>query len=162
MSWPDRLPRRTLLAGAMLALAGCALTPVHAPGGAATALFGQVRPTDPRTPEDFAFNRRLAERLGPEGGRYTLAYSLRIAAVSQAENPEEVTTRHTLNGTADYTLTDPAGQIVAQGQTSNFTGFSTTGTTVAALAADADARMRLAVILADQVVTRLIAAVAAP
>ena len=160
---PDRRLLLTAAAAtAALALAGCGLTPVHAPGSGANALFGQVRPIDPRNFDDFAFNRRIGERLGPDGGAYTLAYVLRVGAVPQGITPDEVTTRYSLNGTADFTLTDSAGHVVTEGRVSNFTSFSATGTTVASLAADVDARERLARMLADQVVTRLLAATAAP
>ena len=78
----------------------------------------------------------------------------------QAITPDEVTTRFSLNGTAAYRLTDAAsGAVVAQGEVSNFTSHSTVGTVIATTAAEADARGRLAVMLADQVVTRLLATV---
>ena len=166
MSWSDARParrpnRRAVLAGglALLTLSACGLTPVYGPGGAATRLWGQVRPADPRSIDDFAFNRRLAERLGGEGDTYALDYRLRVGVVAQGITPDEVTTRYSLNGTADFTLTDASGAQVVAGQVSNFTSYSTTGTTVATLAAEADARGRLARMLADQVVTRLLAAV---
>ncbi|MCQ0969448.1 LPS assembly lipoprotein LptE (plasmid) [Paracoccus sp. TK19116] len=157
MSWRNGTRRGFLLA-ALLALAACELTPVYGTGGAATKLFGQVRPADPQTADDFAFNRRISERLGPEGDAYALGYSLRIAVVPQAITPDAVTRRYSLNGTAQFTLTDQSGQLVTRGQVSNFTSYSTTGTTIATLAAEADARERLARMLADQVVTRLLAA----
>lgn len=162
MSWPDRAScnatRRLVLLAALLGLAGCALTPVYGTGGAATRLFGQLRPADPQTADDFAFNRRIGERLGPEGDAYALGYTLRIAVVPQAITPDAVIRRYSLNGTASFTLTDAAGQPVTRGQVSNFTSYSTTGTTIATLAAETDARERLARMLADQVVTRLLAA----
>lgn len=161
LSWSNtqsRLPRRALLAG-LLALSACGLQPVYGPGGAASKLFGQVRPADPGTPEEFIFNRRVAERLGPEGGAYALDYTLRIGAVAQGITPDEITTRYSLNGSADFRLTDAAtGATLTQGQVSSFTSYSTTGTTVATLTAEYDARQRLARMLADQVVTRLLAA----
>ncbi|TRW98608.1 hypothetical protein FNJ84_03345 [Paracoccus sp. M683] len=154
----SRLPRRALLA-AVLALAACGLQPVYGPGGAASKLFGQVRPVDPDTPDAFIFNHRIAERLGPEGEAYALDYTLRIGAVAQGVTPDEITTRYSLNGSADFRLTDNAtGATVTQGQVSTFTSYSTTGTTVATLTAEYDARQRLARMLADQVVTRLLAA----
>ena len=156
MSSPSRTRRALLLAG-LLALAGCELTPVYGTGGAATRLFGQVRPADPQTADDFAFNRRISERLGPEGTDYALDYTLRIAVVPQAITPDAVIRRYSLNGTAEFTLKDGSGQPVIRGQVSNFTSYSTTGTTIATLAAETDARERLARMLADQVVTRLLA-----
>ena len=152
--------RRAALAVALLA-AGCGVTPVYGPGGAGTRLHGQVRVADPQTADDYAFLRRLTERLGPaETGRYDLAYTLRVAVLPQAITPDEVTTRFSLNGTATYRLTDSAtGATVAQGEVSNFTSHSTVGTVIATNAAEQDARNRLAVMLADQVVTRLLATV---
>lgn len=150
--------RRAILAAA-LAVAACGFTPVYGPGGAGTRLQGQVRVADPVTADDYAFLRRMTERLGPtRDARYQLAYSLRIAVVPQAITPDEVTTRFSLNGTAVYTLTDSnSGTTVAQGEVSNFTSHSTVGTVIATSAAEQDARQRLAIMLADQVVTRLLA-----
>lgn len=152
--------RRAALAVALLA-AGCGFAPVYGPGGAGTRLHGQVRVADPQTADDYAFLRRLTERLGPaETGRYDLAYTLRVAVLPQAITPDEVTTRFSLNGTATYRLTDSAtGATVAQGEVSNFTSHSTVGTVIATNAAEQDARNRLALMLADQVVTRLLATV---
>ncbi|MCF3974178.1 LPS assembly lipoprotein LptE [Paracoccus salsus] len=160
MSSPDRLTRRAALCG-LLALTGCGLTPVYGPQGAGTRLFGKVRPRDPQTYQDFGFNQRLAERLGPDGDAiYDLDYRLSVGVVPQAITPDEVTTRYSLNGTADFALTDAAGRKLAEGRVSSFTSYSTTGTTIATLAAEGDARERLARMLADQVVTRLLAAAA--
>ncbi|WP_265501721.1 LPS assembly lipoprotein LptE [Paracoccus beibuensis] len=151
---PDR---RTALLG-LLALGGCGLTPVYGPGGGGTRLWGKVRPRDPDTPIDFIFNRRLAERLGGEDAAiYDLDYQISIGVVSQAITTDEVTTRYSLNGTADFALTGPGDVVVTRGRVSSFTSYSTTGTTVSTLAAEGDARERLATMLADQVVTRLLA-----
>ena len=55
-------------------------------------------------------------------------------------------------------LTDSAsGAEVTRGQVSTFTSYSTTGTTIATMSAEQDAHDRLARMLADQVVTRLLA-----
>ena len=147
--------------GALLLAAGCGFTPVYAPGGGGGKLWGQVRVDDPVTTDDYAFLRRMTERLGPtESGRYALSHTLRIAVVPQAITPDEVTTRFSLNGTAAWRLVDTAsGATVAQGEVSNFTSHSTVGTVIATSAAEQDARQRLAVMLADQVVTRLLAQV---
>lgn len=153
MSWSRRA---VLLAG--LALAACGFAPVYGPGGTGTRLQNKVRTADPRTPDDFAFAGRIAERLGPDGSSYELDWQLRIAVVPQAITPDEITTRYSLNGTASYVLTDiGSGRAVARGQVSSFTSYSTTGTTIATLAAEQDAHKRLSQLLADQVVTRLLA-----
>ena len=153
------LTRRSVL-GATLALAACGFTPAYGPGGAGTRLHGQVRVADPVTPDDYAFLRRMTERLGPDqSARYALSYQLRIAVVPQAITPDEVTTRYSLNGTAAFRLTEiGSGRVVSQGEVSNFTSHSAVGSVVATMAAEQDARDRLAVMLADQVMTRLLAA----
>lgn len=154
-------PDRRLALLGLLALGGCGLTPVYGPGGGGTRLRGKVRPRDPDTPIDFIFNRRLAERLGPEEAAvFDLDYQISVGVVSQAITTDEVTTRYSLNGTADFALTGPGGTQLAQGRVSSFTSYSTTGTTISTLAAESDARERLAVMLADQVVTRLLAVAA--
>ena len=154
---PDR---RMALLG-LLALGGCGLTPVYGPGGGGSRLWGRVRPRDPDTPIDFAFNRRLAERLGPEESAvFGLDYRISVGVVPQAITTDEVTTRYSLNGTADFALTGADGTQLAQGRVSSFTSYSTTGTTISTLAAEGDARERLAIMLANQVVTRLLAVAA--
>ena len=155
---PDR---RAVLLGllAVSGLAACGLSPVYGPGGGGGKLFGKVRPRDPDTPLDFVFNRRLAERLGPEDAAvYDLDYQINAGVVAQAITPDEVTPRYSLNGTADFALTGPDGAVITRGRVSSFTSYSTTGTTISTLAAEGDARERLALMLADQVVTRLLAA----
>ncbi|MFO1164206.1 MAG: LPS assembly lipoprotein LptE [Paracoccus sp. (in: a-proteobacteria)] len=158
MSWS----RRGILAGGLagaLVLAACGFSPVYGPGGTGGKLFGQIRAADPSTPDEYTFAGRIAERLGPDqAARFALAYKLRIAVVPQAITLDEVTTRYSLNGTADFVLTEAAsGQEVTRGQVSTFTSYSTTGTTIATMSAEQDAHDRLARMLADQVVTRLLA-----
>lgn len=154
MSWS----RRAFILGT-LAVAACGFAPVYGPGGTGTRLQGKVRTADPKTPDDFAFAGRIAEQLGPDSAAvYELTWQLRIAVVPQAITPDEITTRYALNGSADYILTETATQrAIARGQVSSFTSYSTTGTTIATMAAEQDAHERLARLLADQVVTRLLA-----
>lgn len=153
--------RRNILRAGLLAgvggLAACGFTPVYGPGGPGTKLFGKVRAADPKTVDDFAFVRRVTERLGPpQDASYDLEYQLLIAVVPQAITPDEITTRYSLNGSAEFVLRDRSnGQIAAKGQVNNFTSYSTTGTTIATMSAEQDAHDRLAFMLADQVITRL-------
>lgn len=154
MSWS----RRGFILGALM-VAACGFSPVYGPQGTGGRLFGKIRTADPKTPDDFAFAGRIAERLGPENGAaYQLDWTLSIAVVAQAITPDEITTRYSLNGTANFRLTDTAtGKQITNGQVSNFSSYSTTGTTIATMAAEQDAHRRLALMLADQVVTRLLA-----
>lgn len=157
MSWS----RRAVLFSGVGFLAACGFTPVYGPGGVGTKLFGKVRTIDPKTIDDFAFNRRITERLGPlTDAQFELAYTQRIAVVPQAITSDQITTRYALNGSLDFKLTETAtGRVVAKGQVNNFTSYSTTGTTIATTTAEQDAHDRLAYMLADQVITRLYAAV---
>jgi LPS-assembly lipoprotein len=143
-----------------LALAACGFTPALAPGGAATALLGTVYVQDPTDKNGFDLVERLEERLGrPESPRYDLAYTITTETVGVGFTTDNQITRYNLKGAIDYTLTDRAsGTRVAGGRVQSFTAYAATGSTVAGLAAEEDAGLRLMRILADQIVTRLIAA----
>ena len=150
---------RKLLPVAALALAACNMTPAYGPGGTGTALQGHVALAEPTDVDGFSLNRRLSDRLGPvEAAKWKLDYRLTTAVVAQGITPDDVTTRYSLNGTVDFALTDIAtGAAVTQGRVSSFTSYSATGTTIATLSSERDAHERLMVMLADQIVTRLLA-----
>lgn len=165
MSWSDR--RSFLLLLAPLALAACGFTPALAPdgasGGAVASIRGSVRADDPKDRNAFDFVARIEERLGrPSDARYALSYTIRTDTTGVAVTADNRTTRYDLRGALEYRLTEPAtGAEIASGRVHGFTGYAATGSTVALLAAEEDAARRLMVILADQVVTRLVAAMAA-
>ncbi len=158
MSLSDR--RTFLLALVALPLSACGFTPAYAPGGAGTALRGQVRLDDPRSNIDFDFVAAMEERLGRgEAPRYALAYSFAVIARGNAQVAGLGETRIALVGTVTYSLTEIAtGQVLTSGSVRNFTNYSTTSTQLSTLRASEDAEKRLARILADQVSTRLISA----
>ncbi|NBE07168.1 LPS assembly lipoprotein LptE [Paragemmobacter ruber] len=166
MSWSDQhsLPgRRLFLMGlAALPLAACGFTPAYGPGGGAGALRGRVAVQAPVTKADFDFVARLESRLGRgEAPAYDLGYAISATRQSGGITADNETTRYTLRGTATWTLTDRATATrVAGGEVSAFTSWSATGTTVAGLSAEDDAARRLSVMLADQVMIRLLAAAA--
>lgn len=156
--------RRTLILGLLaLPLAGCGFTPAYAPGGPAAALQGAIRVDDPVDKAGFDLVERLEERLGrPQAPRYALAYRIETKPIGIAITPENAIRRYNLTGNVAFTLTDIAtGAVVTQGRVGNFTSYSATGTTVSTLAAEEDAAYRLMRILADQMVTRLLATVRA-
>ncbi|MFN3936049.1 MAG: LPS assembly lipoprotein LptE [Gemmobacter sp.] len=153
--------RRAFLTGlAALGLAGCGFAPVHGPGGSGAALRGAVLAHPPRDRRDFDFVARIEDRLGrPSAPRFGLDYAIATEPVGSGVRPEGTITRFTLTGHADYALTELAtGRTISSGRAESFTSWSATGSTVATLAAEEDARRRLMVILADQVVARLMAA----
>jgi LPS-assembly lipoprotein len=175
MSLPESLPpsdlvsssepvsssgRRLFLFGlAALPLAACGFTPAYGPDGGAGALRGRVMVRAPVTKFDFDFVARLESRLGrAEAATYDLAYAISASRQSGGITADNATTRYTLRGTAQWTLTARASDTrVAGGAVSAFTSWSATGTTVAGLAAEDDAARRLSVMLADQVMLRLLA-----
>lgn len=140
-------------------LAACTFTPAYAPGGAASRLFNQVRVDDPSGKDAFDLVERLEERLGrPQTTRYALSYAIRTTPAGIGITPENAITRYNLTGAVDWTLSDiTTGARLSGGTVQSFTSYAATGSTVAGLAAEEDAAYRLMRLLADQIVTRLIA-----
>lgn len=154
--------RRGFLLGA-LALSGCGFAPAYGPGGAARRLQGNIRVDAPETRQTYLVTQRIEERLGAGGtaAPYTLGVSTSVSESSQGSRADGATTRLRMVGTLRYSLRR-AGEKTAfeTGTVRNFTGYSATGSTAATLAAQRDARERLMVILADQVIDRLVLAAA--
>ena len=143
-----------------LALAGCGFTPALSTGGPARGLTGQVRAADPTDQAGFDFVKQIEARLGrADTAAYDLSYGIVTRSDGVAIAADGATTRYNLTGSVTWTLLQ-AGQRVAGGKVDNFASYSATGSTVAGLAARADAGRRLMVMLADQVVTALMAAMA--
>lgn len=147
-----------------LALAACGFAPALGPGGAASGLQGTIRAADPTDKNAFDLVQRLEERLGrPETPLYALSYSIAVEPIGVGITPENTITRYNLTGRVDFSLTRLSdGERVATGRVHNFTSWSASGTTVAGLAAQEDAALRLMRGLADQIVTRLMAAALGP
>ncbi|MFN4157677.1 MAG: LPS assembly lipoprotein LptE [Gemmobacter sp.] len=155
MSWCDR--RRVLLG--LAALAGCGFTAAYGPGGGAAALAGRIATAEPTDKRSFDLVSRLEERLGrPRAPLFRLDYTIRTNPLGVGISPEGAVTRYTLTGSADWRLVEAdTGVERLSGRAESFTSYSTTGSTVAGQAAADDAGLRLMRILADQIVTRLIA-----
>lgn len=154
-----QVSRRAFLL-APLGLAACGFTPAYGPGGSAGKLTETIWVQDPTDKFAFDLVERLEERLGrPESIRYDLAYTITTEAVGVGVTTDNKITRYNLKGVVDYALTERAtGAQVTGGRVQSFTAYSATGSTVAGLAAEEDAGLRLMRILADQIVARLIAA----
>jgi len=156
ISGPDR---RSVIA--LILLAGCGFTPAYGPAGGASALTGRIRAADPTDKNAYDLVARLEDRLGrPEAARYDLSYVITTTAIGVGVTPDGTITRYNLTGAVDWTLTDQAGTIVRGGRVDSFTSWSATGSTVAGLTAEQDAARRLMHLLADQIVTRLLAGAA--
>lgn len=153
MWWSDR---RTFLL-VPLALAACGFSPTLAPGGAAAGLMGKIRAADPVDKAGYDFVAALERQLGRPGApSYDLAYTITTKAVGVGITPEGAIQRYHLTGSVDWSLTRRSdGARVTGGRADSFTAYSATGSTVAGLAAQEDAAVRLMTILADQIVLRL-------
>ncbi|SMY08333.1 LPS assembly lipoprotein LptE [Flavimaricola marinus] len=165
--WSSRplLTRRAAVLCGLLALAGCGFVPAYGTDGTASTLRDQVSVSGPDTVAGYRMRTRLQDRLGLPGGtaRFGLSTTLQIDQEGAAISSDGATTRFSLAGTAGYQLRDQTtGEMISSGTVDSFTAYSTTGSTIAAEAAREDAIDRLAVILADLIVTRLIASAPAP
>lgn len=146
----------TLLAAAPLA--ACGFTPAYGPQGGAQALTRNITVRAPVTRTDYLMTRELEDRLGrADAGDYTLDYTLTMEEERIAITANNITRRFNLIGRAEYRLTTAGGTQIAKDTVETFVGYSATGSTVATRAARADAENRLTTILADLIVTRLIA-----
>lgn len=155
MSWCNR---RTLLLSP-LALAACGFTPVYGPQGGGTALQSAVLLPKPGNENAYHFNRRFEERMGraAPGAPYSLTLRIQTDDQDIGSTSAGNTTRYRLIGRAFFSLVDTAtGATLFEGRTNAFTGYSTTGSTVATRAAETDASERLMVLLADQVIDDLL------
>jgi len=159
-SEPDTRRRALVALGLLGALAACGFSPVYAPGAPATRLRGEVLPDPPGTRYGFRFVAQVEDRLGraSNDAAYRLAYTLPRANERSAVTGTGGALRRTLEGAAEYRLIARGrGQVLTSGRVTGFTSFTDIGTSVAVRTARAAAEERLAVILADQVATRLIA-----
>ena len=150
--------RRSVLI-APLALVACGFSPAYGPQGDAKGIQGAIRVAAPTDKNGFDLVERLEERLGlPSTALFDLTYTIKTESTGVGITPEEAITRFHLNGEIDWSLISrETGARVAGGRVKSFTAYSATGSTVAGLTAQEDAAYRLMRILADQIVTRLIA-----
>lgn len=158
MSWSDR--RQFLRLTAALPLAACGFTPAYGPDGPARALRGRIAFQEPTDPNAFELVKQLEVQLGrTEAATHTLRYTLEVASQSGGYTTTNAITRYVLNGSATWSLDERAtDQRVAGGKATGFTSWSAAGTTIADQVASDDAARRLMVILADQIVTQILAA----
>lgn len=143
-----------------LALAACGFRPAYGPTGAASGIYGQLRATDPVDKNSYDFVTAIEARLGrTKTPRFGLDYTITTEVVGAGYSTDNAITRYNLKGKAVWSLIDlAAGSKLAGGTAQNFTSWSATGATVAGLAAEQDAALRLMTILADQITAEILAA----
>lgn len=153
--------RRGILAGlaATCLTAGCGFSPAYAPGGSGEALRNQILAEAPASELGYFFVDRIEDRLGRnDAAPYLLSHTLTMNRDRLAITPDESTLRYHLRGRIAFQVTDRAdGRELTRGSVQNFVAYSALGTTIATRASRNDAEKRLMVILADQVVTQLLA-----
>lgn len=141
-----------------VAIAACGFSPVYAPQASGNALQNRVEVSEATSENSYFLNRRIEDRLGrSDTPAYRLNVSVTVSRESLARNSSNNINRFNFIGEASYALVEDAtGEVLTSGQVDNFTGASASGTTVATLAAERDARLRLMTLLADQIVARLL------
>jgi LPS-assembly lipoprotein len=140
------------------ALSACGFAPVHDPETGNSQLANRVRFADPQDRNDFDFIAQMQDRLGPAArDDFQLSYEITTASDALAITSAQEINRYNVTGSVEYKLVDAAGDTVAQGTARSFTSYSAAGTTVATLAGERDAEKRLMTILADRVLTQLMA-----
>ncbi|MEL6642366.1 MAG: LPS assembly lipoprotein LptE [Pseudomonadota bacterium] len=149
--------RRTLLALPAL-LAACGFAPVYGPGGSAEGLRGRVVVDPPRDTVGFELVRQLEDRLGlAAAAQYRLTAEVFLSEEELGITPDQEITRFNLLGRAVFQLRDiGTDAILSDGELTNFTSYSATGTPFATQTARQSATDRLMSTLADQIVARLL------
>ncbi|MCK8484309.1 hypothetical protein MUY21_09695 [Aliiroseovarius sp. S2029] len=144
---------------AVAALSACGFTPVYAPGGSAEGLRGAVTVAAPSDANSYELVKRLEERLGRNlSAPYELSYKITTRSEDVGVTPRQEITRTQILGAVEFTVTSVAsGDVVERGSLSNFTSYSTEGSTVSTASVERDANRRLMVMLADMMVTRFTA-----
>lgn len=145
--------RKFLVLLAAGSLAACGFSPAMAPGGSGHKLWEQVEVAAPYNADTFDLVAYLEQRLGrSKGARYKLNWQVNTSLV-------EVANRDLLRGTLTYSLVElSTGKTVTSGDVENFAVGTDTGDILASVSSQQDGRRRLMVMLADQLVARLMAA----
>ncbi len=151
------LSRRTALLGAF-ALVGCGFAPVYGPNGGGSNIQGQISFALGDDRFDYRLREQLERRLGrTKASKFTLSVSTNVIESPVAIATDNTATRINLPATAHYELQDSSGQILTQGTVQTFTSYSATGTSIATRTTKQAAEDRLAVMVADLVVARILA-----
>lgn len=145
-----------LIAGGV---AACGFTPVYGPGGSGEGLRGAITMAEPDTREGFELVKALEQRLGRNlSAPYQLSYKITTQTQGMGVTPVQEITRTQVRGAVEYQITETGtGRVVDKGSVSNFTSYSSEGSTVSTATVERDAYRRLMVSMADLITTRLMA-----
>ena len=142
-----------------LAFTACGFTPVYGTNGNASVLLNSVLVQEPKNREGYSLTKQIEKRLGrATDPRFNLGVTVTTSEATLNVDTTGNINRYNVLGLVEYTLRDTqTGQIAASGRVDSFTGYSASGTTVSAQAAKEDAQERLMIILADLLISNLIA-----
>ena len=151
----DPISRRLVSLG-LLGLAGCGYAPIYGDGG---VIRGQFAFDTEDSVMGYHLGDRLADRLGvTTSPNYVIKATINVSERAAAITAEGDQSRLNVIGVVNWSLTSRAsGQQIATGQSEAFTSYAATASTVATQATRDDARKRLAQILADMIVTQILA-----
>lgn len=145
-----------ILTAAPLALSACGFTPIYGNGSAAEQMHGRIALGSFDGLAGFQMREQLETRLGTATEAiYKLEVVLDVESVGVAITQDGSTTRYNLSGTALFTVTKLDGGIVFQDSVTAFTAYNATASAYATRIAEKDADRRMAVTIADKIVTRL-------
>ena len=139
-----------------LVLSACGFTPIYSDGSAAEQMHGRIALGDFDGLDGFQMREQLESRLGtPKAATYRLDVTLEVDSVGIAITQDGSITRYNLSGEAVFTVTQLGGDIVFQDSVAAFTAYNATASAYATRIAEQDAYRRMAVTIADKIVTRL-------
>ena len=147
-------PRRTVLLG-LLGLAGCGFAPIY---GGGAGLRGRIAFETDQSVVGFRLREQLEKRLGRSAApQYMLKTTVRSSQRAAAITSEGDTSRFNIVGVATWSLIAlDSGTQVDGGEVEAFTSYSATGSTTATQSTRDDAEARVAAILADLIVSRVL------
>ncbi len=151
--------RRTILVSltSTALLGGCGFTPIYSEGSAADGLRGTIEIVPGKGREVFTMRERLVERYGfSNTPKYRLSFTYKAESEGLAVSTSAEVTRFNLDGTSDFKVVDAqTGVLLLSGTVKSKTAYSATSETFPTRVAEQDAQSRLALALADQIVTRV-------
>ena len=158
--WSFKPSRRAFVLGAAVLplVAACGFQPVLAPESASGQLLSGLSVREPGSASEYVFAERMEERIGRNAGDLQLNYSISIGQSASGITRSQVTNRYMVTGRVTFSVAPVGGgEALYSGVVTAFTGYSATGSTVATQAASRDAEERIAIQLADQTISRLMA-----
>lgn len=144
------------LTAAPLALSACGFTPIYSDGSAAEQMHGRIALGSFDGLDGFQMREQLESRLGTAtAATHRLDVTLNVDSDGIAITADGSITRYNLSGTAEFTITQLSGGVIFRDTVTAFTAYNATASAYATRIAEQDASRRMAVTIADKIVTRL-------